>query len=173
MFRLPFLLLHAFILPFIPHRLFRWFVSCLCALTAQTLRTGLIGNNSWVGFMTESPINEILITHIINAVTQSSSFTCDPRPRTNCFYFLPKSSQQFLLPFFITLSLNKCTNSRHPLEQIISQKKMSKCNCKAQNWATNSPFIFSTHTNTKKFLGYEKRVDKCYDIIFWMLVLKW
>lgn len=101
MFRLPFLLLHAFILQFIPHRLFRWFVSCLCALTAQTLRTGLIGNNSWVGFMTESPINEILIAHIINAVTQSSSFTCDLRPRPNSFYFLPKSSQQFLLPIFL------------------------------------------------------------------------
>lgn len=53
--------------------------------------------------MTESPINEILITHTINAVTQSSSFTCDLRPRTdtNSFYFLPKLSQQFLLPFFL------------------------------------------------------------------------
>lgn len=50
--------------------------------------------------MTESPTNEILIAHIINTVTQNSSFTCDLRPRTNSFYFLPKLSQQFLLPFF-------------------------------------------------------------------------
>lgn len=103
MFRLPFLLLHAFILQFIPHGLFRWFVSCVCALRAQMLRTGLIGINSWVGLMTESPINEILIAHIINAATQRSSFTCDLRPmrsRTKCSYCLPNLSQQLLLPAF-------------------------------------------------------------------------
>lgn len=100
MFRLQFLLLHAFILQFIPHRLFRWFVSCLCAPTAQTLRTGLVGNNSRVGLTTEGPINEILIARIINAAAQRSSFTCDLRPRTKCSYCLPNLSQQFLLPAF-------------------------------------------------------------------------
>lgn len=99
MFRLPSLLLHVSILQFIPHRLFRWFVPFLCAPTAQTLRTGLIGNNSWASLMVESPINEILMAYLINAAARRSRFACALRSRAKCSYCLPNLSQ-FLLPTF-------------------------------------------------------------------------
>lgn len=131
------LLLHAFILQFILHWLFRWFVSCLCTPPVQTLRAWLIGSNSWVSFRTENLISGSFITHIINASTHRSSSTCDLRPKIKCSYSLPNLSLQFFtFRFFLHCHLTILLNLGNPyitLEETISQKKMSKYNWKAQN----------------------------------------